>query len=68
MENIKLIKEEEHEKTELDYINSRISKEICDDTINKLKDINLIDEYKECKSVKNKIKNLEVILKKKYRN
>jgi hypothetical protein len=66
MENITLIKEEEHEKTELklDYINSRISKEICDDTINKLKDINLIDEYKECKSVKNKIKNLEVILKK----
>jgi hypothetical protein len=48
----------------LDYINNRINKEICYDTINKLKDIYLINEYKECKSVKNKIKKLNLILEK----
>lgn len=48
----------------LDYINNRINKEICYDTINKLKDTYLINEYKECKSVKNKIKKLELILEK----
>jgi len=46
----------------LDYINNRINKEICYDTINKLKDIYLINEYKECKSVKNKIKKINLIL------
>jgi hypothetical protein len=46
----------------LDIINHRISKEICNDTINKLKDENLINEYKECKSVKKQIKKLELIL------
>ena len=48
----------------LDYINNRIDKEICDNTINKLKDTYLINEYKACKSVKNKIKKLELILEK----
>jgi hypothetical protein len=48
----------------LDYINNRIDKEICDDIINKLKDTYLINEYKECKSVKNEIKKLELILEK----
>jgi hypothetical protein len=48
----------------LDYINSRIDKEFCDDIINKLKDTYLINEYKECKSVQNEIKKLELILEK----
>ena len=48
----------------LDHINNRIDKEICDDTINKLKDTYLINEYKECKSVQNEIKKLELILEK----
>jgi hypothetical protein len=48
----------------IDYINNRISKEICNDTINKLKDINLINEYKQCESVKNRIKKLELLLEK----
>lgn len=43
-------------------INERIRSEICNDTINKLKDKNLMDEYKECRSVKNKIKTLENVL------
>jgi hypothetical protein len=46
----------------LDYINNRIEKEICYDTINKLKDTYLINEYKECKSVQTEIKKLELIL------
>ena len=48
----------------LNYINNRIDNEICKDTINKLKDVNLLDEYKECKSVKNKIRKLTEILEK----
>ena len=48
----------------LNYINNRINMEICDDTINKLKDLYLIDEYRKCKSVKNEIKKLELILEK----
>jgi hypothetical protein len=48
----------------IEYINKRIEKEICVDTINKLKDLFLIDEYKKCKSVQNNIKKLELILKK----
>ena len=35
-----------------------------DETINKLKDTYLLDEYKKCKSVQNKIKKLELILEK----
>jgi len=46
------------------YINNRIKDEICYDTINKLKDTYLINEYKECKSVKKEIKKLELILNK----
>jgi hypothetical protein len=48
----------------LDYINSRINTEICYETINKLKDTNLLNEYKQCKSVKNAIIKLEDILNK----
>jgi hypothetical protein len=54
--NIKII--------DYNYINKRISAEICNDTINKLSDKMLLDEYKECKSVKNKIYTLDKILEK----
>ena len=47
---------------DIKLINDRIDKEFCDDTINKLKDTYLINDYKECKSVKNEIIKLEVIL------
>ena len=47
---------------DLEYINSRISSEICYETINKLKNTNLLNEYKQCKSVKNAIIKLEDIL------
>jgi len=50
------------ETINLDDINKRIDKEICYDTINKLKDTYLINEYKECKSVQNAIKKLGLIL------
>jgi len=49
---------------DLPYINNRINNEICYDTINKLKDSYLLNEYIECKSVKNKIKKLIEILEK----
>lgn len=48
----------------LDYINNRIAKECSNSAINKLKDTYLINEYKKCKSVKNEIKKLELILEK----
>lgn len=48
--------------TNLDYVNNRIKKEICYTTLDKLKDENLLDEYKKCNSVKKEIKNLESIL------
>ena len=46
----------------LKSINQRILKEICYDTIYKLKDINLIDNYKETKSLNIKLNNLSKIL------
>ena len=49
---------------DLTSINNRIKNEICNDTINKLKDSNLLDDYKKCISVKNKIKTLSDILEK----
>lgn len=48
----------------IEYINKRINNEICFDTIEKLKDENLIKEYKNTISVKKKIINLDIILKK----
>ena len=45
-------------------INERIEKEFDKDVFNKLSDANLIDEYKDCKSVKKKIKKLSAILQK----
>lgn len=49
---------------DVDYINHRISNEICNDTIIKLSDEQLLDDYKKCKSVKNKIDTLQKILEK----
>lgn len=48
----------------LDYINKRINDEICEYTIDDLKDDNLMDEYKKTKSVINNILELDNILKK----
>lgn len=47
---------------DLNYINNRINKEICDDTINKLKDSYLINDYKKCKSVQKEINKIDLIL------
>lgn len=52
------------ETINMEYINCRINKELCIDTINSLKDECLIDSYKECKSVENKIDKLSEILEK----
>jgi virulence-associated protein VapD len=49
---------------DLDYINKRISEEVCHDTIGKLTENNLLSEYKECKSVKTGIADLIEILEK----
>jgi hypothetical protein len=38
----------------LDYINNKIDKEICDNTMNKLKETYLLNEYIECKNEINK--------------
>lgn len=43
-------------------INKKIKDYICYDTINKLKDENLIEDYKSCKSVKKSIQLLKSIL------
>jgi hypothetical protein len=46
----------------MDIINARIREEICNDIILSLRDENLLNEYKECKSVRNEIKKLNDIL------
>ena len=46
----------------MEDINSRIKKEICYNVLSQLSDENLLDDYKECLSVKNAIKKLEDIL------
>lgn len=46
----------------MEYINLRIKQEICYKTLEELTDTNLLEEYKECISVKNEIKKLEEIL------
>jgi hypothetical protein len=48
----------------IDSINNRIKNEICYETINKLKDDNLLNDYKKCKSVQNEIDKLTSILEK----
>lgn len=48
----------------LEYINNRIKQEICYNTLSQLSDDNLINDYIECNSVKNKIKTLGNIVNK----
>jgi hypothetical protein len=45
-------------QTTMEYINSRIKKEICYQTLEELTDVKLLPEYNDCKSVKNEIKTL----------
>ena len=46
----------------LNKINKRIKKELCLNTINLLKDMNLLDKYKECNSMKKNTEKLISIL------
>lgn len=46
----------------INNINSRIQKEICRNTLYKLKDSNLLNEYKNTKSVKHKISEISNLL------
>ena len=46
----------------MEYINTRIKKEICYETLEELTDAKLMCEYKNCNSVKNEIKKLSEIL------
>jgi hypothetical protein len=46
----------------IEYINNRIESEVCNNTISKLEDNSLLDEYKKCKSVKNKVKILSNVM------
>lgn len=45
-------------------MNKKIEEQICRETIIQLKDENLLNEYKECKSVKNSIEDFSKILEK----
>ena len=48
----------------MEYINNRIKKEICYETLEELTDTKLMSEYMGCKSVKNKIKKMNSVLEK----
>ena len=48
----------------MEDINTRIKKEICYETLEELNDAKLMCEYKDCNSVKNKIKKLGEVLEK----
>lgn len=48
----------------IDEINSRIKEEICYKSLEQLTDVNLMDEYKSCNSVKNEIQKLGNVLEK----
>lgn len=58
---VKLVFEDE---LSIQDINSRIKQEICYETLQKLTDTKLMNEYKNCKSVKNEIKKLNDVLEK----
>lgn len=53
-----------HDELGIKYVNDRISNGVCDDTINELKDLCLLDDYHKCKSVQNKIRKLTSVLEK----
>lgn len=59
----KIQNKDKYELTVIKTINKRICNEICNNTILKLKDEKLLNEYKKCKSVKNRINTLEKVLK-----
>jgi hypothetical protein len=46
----------------IEEINARIKREICYETLEKLSDVKLMSEYKDCASVKSKIENLGNVL------
>ena len=48
--------------SEMEEINARIKNEICYDTLEMLTDVNMMDEYKECESVKKQIQTLGDVL------
>jgi hypothetical protein len=49
---------------DIQEINNRIKNEVCYETIEKLKDINMMEDYKKCQSVINQIDKLDKILEK----
>ena len=49
---------------DIQEINQRIESEVCHETIEKLKDINMMEDYKKCQSVINQINKLDKILEK----
>jgi hypothetical protein len=51
-----------NQELSIDYINNRINQEICHNVLSQLSDEKLINEYKECNSVKNKIKTLGLVI------
>lgn len=51
-----------NQELSIDYINNRINQEICHNVLLQLSDEQLINEYKECNSVKNKIKTLGLVI------
>lgn len=65
-----MTKKDKSEKTlkllpdEILEINNRIESEVCHETIEKLKDINMMEDYKKCSSVINQIDKLDKILEK----
>ncbi len=67
---ITMTKKDKSEKTlkllpdEILEINNRIESEVCHETIEKLKDINMMEDYKKCSSVINQIDKLDKILEK----
>lgn len=64
VKTVNLVKKEKKRKIHDDCLalNNRIENEICYETIKQLQDINLIEEYKSSKSVKNEIEKLRSIL------
>ena len=48
----------------MEYINTRIKKEICFETLKEFTDAKLMRQYMDCNSVKNEIKKLSNVLEK----
>jgi len=48
----------------MEEINQRITLEVCDDALDRLTDENLLEEYKDCNSVKKRITKLSCLLEK----